>query len=40
MTEKNNKNYHEQVKEILWEYVSDKDISEINKRINEIGKDK
>ena len=30
--------YHEKAKDILWEYVSEKDISEITKRLKEIEK--
>jgi len=30
--------YHEKAKHILWEYVSEKDISEITKRLEEIEK--
>ncbi len=31
--------YHEKVKEILWEYISEKDIPEIEKRIENLKDD-
>lgn len=34
----NTETYHEKAKDILWEYVSEKDISEITKRLEEIEK--
>ena len=33
-----NKDYHEKKSDILWEYISDKDIPEIQKRLEELEK--
>lgn len=35
---KSKETYHEKAKDILWEYVSDSDIDEITKRLEEIEK--
>ena len=32
------KDYHEKKSDILWEYISDKDIPEIEKRLEELEK--
>ncbi len=32
------KDYHEKKSDILWEYISDKDIPEIQKRLEELEK--
>ena len=39
MADEKKNNYHEKKADILWEYISDKDIPQINKRLEDLEND-